>query len=390
MPCAAPRGADEPAEGTFDTMQVPFIDLSHQHEDLWPAYETALKEVFHRGAFVLGPAVAQFEEEFRRYLGVKHVVGVNSGTDALLLAIKSCGIGPGDEVITTPYTFVATVDTIVRAGARPVFVDIERHSFNMDPNHIEAVTTPNTKALLPVHLFGRVAAMDFLTAFAHQRRLLIIEDVAQACGAQFAGQMAGTFGNVGCFSFYPTKTLGGSGDGGAIATDNDEIADRVRRYRDHGRTTAGASTYDMIGFNSRLDSVQAALLRLKLPDLDESNADRVANAKLYNELLGEAPVQCPVIPEDGSHVVNYYTILCENRDQLRAYLQDQGIGTSIYYPVPMHLQPCHIYLGYRAGNFPVAEEVAQQALSLPCYPGLTKKAIETVAGAICAFYGVTV
>lgn len=371
-------------------MHVPFIDLTLLHTDLWPAYEQALKEIFHRGAFVLGPAVAQFEEDLRRYLGVKHVVGVNSGTDALLLAIKSCGIGPGDEVITTPYTFVSTVDAIIRAGARPVFVDIERSTFNLDPSQLEMVTTPNTKALLPVHLFGRVAAMDFLTAFAHQRRLLIIEDVAQALGAEFAGQKAGTFGNVGCFSFYPTKTLGCAGDGGAICTDNDEIADRCRRYRDHGRSTTGAHVYEMIGFNSRLDSVQAALLRLKLPDLDESNADRVANARLYNELLAEAPVQCPVIPEDGSHVFNYYTILCDNRDQLRAYLQEQGVGTAIYYPLPLHLQPCHLYLGYRAGNFPVAEEVAQQALSLPIYPGLTKKAIETVAGHICAFYGVTV
>jgi dTDP-4-amino-4,6-dideoxygalactose transaminase len=334
--------------------------------------------------------VAQFEEDLRKYLGVKHVVGLGSGTDALLLAIKSCGIGPGDEVITTPFTFIATVDAIIRAGARPIFVDIERHTFNMDARQVEAVTTPSTKAILPVHLFGRVAAMDFLTAYAHQRRLLIIEDVAQACGARFAGQMAGSFGNVGCFSFYPTKTLGGAGDGGAIATDNDEIAERVKRYRDHGRSVTNPLQHDMIGFNSRLDSLQAAVLRLKLPDLDESNEDRVANAKLYNELLSESPVQTPHVPDDGSHVVNYYTILCEDRDGLRAFLQEQGIGTGVYYPIPLHLQPSHLYLGYRAGNFPVAEEVAQQCLSLPSYPGLTKKVIETIAGHVCAFYGAAV
>jgi dTDP-4-amino-4,6-dideoxygalactose transaminase len=369
-------------------MQVPFIDLSDTHEDLWPQIEVAFKEVFHRGAFINGPATAQLEEEFRRYLGVKHVIGVNSGTDALLLAIKSCGIGQGDEVITTPFTFIASVDAIIRAGARPVFVDIERHTFNLNTDQLEAVTTPNTKAILPVHMFGRVAEMDKLTAYAHQRRVLIIEDVAQACGATFAGKRAGTFGNVGCFSFYPTKTLGGSGDGGAIGTDNDEIADRCRRFRDHGRSSANPVLHDMIGFNTRLDSLHAALLRLKLPDLDESNQDRVANGLLYNQLLANAPVICPVIPEDGSHVVNYYTILCDSRDQLQAHLQDQGIGTSIYYPVPHHLQPSHLYLGYRAGNFPVAEELCQQALSLPCYPGMTKRAIETVAGAVCAFYGV--
>lgn len=371
-------------------MQVPFIDLSIQNEEIWDAAEPTIKEIFSKGSFVLGPAVAQFEEQFRKYLGAKHVVSCASGTDALLLAIKACGIGPGDEVITTPFTFIATVDTIIRAGARPVFVDIERHTFNMDYNQVESVTTPNTKALLPVHLFGRVAAMDYLTAFAHQRRLLIIEDVAQACGARFAGQMAGTFGNVGCFSFYPTKTLGGIGDGGGICTDNDEIADRVRRYRDHGRSATNPIAHDMIGFNSRLDSIQAAILREKLMDLDESNADRIANAKLYNDLLAEAPVQCPQIPEDGSHVVGYYTILCDNRDQLRNYLTEQGIGTSVYYPMPMHLQPNHLYLGYRAGNFPVTEEICQQCLSLPIYPGLTKKAIETIAGHICAFYGATV
>lgn len=371
-------------------MQVPFIDLAVQHEDLWESIEAALKDVFSKGQFIHGPQTALFEEDLRRYLGVKHVVGVNSGTDALLLAIKSCGIGPGDEIITTPFSFIATVDTIIRAGARPVFVDIERHTFNLDPNQIEAVTTPNTKAILPVHLFGRVAAMDYLTAFAHQRRLLIIEDVAQACGAQFAGQKAGTFGNAGCFSFYPTKTLGAAGDAGAIATDNDEIADRCRRYRDHGRSAVNPDAFDMVGFNSRLDALQAALLRLKLPDLDEANDDRVANAQMYNGLLAEAPVQCPAVPEDRSHVMNYYTILCENRDQLRAYLQEQGIGTSVYYPVPLHLQPCHLYLGYRAGNFPVCEEVCQQALSLPVYPGLTRKQIHHVASAVCAFYGVRV
>ncbi len=371
-------------------MQVPLIDLSQQHTDLWPAITQAHEEIFTKGAFVLGAPVAQFEEDFRRFIGSKHVIGVNSGTDALLLAIKSCGIGPGDEVITTPFTFISSVDTIIHAGARPVFVDIERHTFNLDANQIESVITPNTKAIMPVHLFGRVAAMDYITALAHQRGLLIMEDVAQACGARFAGKMAGTFGNVGAFSFYPTKTLGGAGDGGGIVTDNDEIADRCRRLRDHGRGTAGANTYEMIGHNSRLDALQAAVLRLKLPDLAESNSDRLANAKLYGELLADAPVQCPVIPEDGSHVVNCYTILCENRDELRAYLQQQEVGTAIYYPIPMHLQPCHMYLGYRAGNFPVVEEVCQQVLSLPVYPGLTKKAIETVAGHICAFYGATV
>jgi dTDP-4-amino-4,6-dideoxygalactose transaminase len=371
-------------------MQVPFIDLSQQGEDLWPMLEQAYQDIFAKGKFILGPVTAQFEEDFRKYLGVKHVVGVASGTDALLLAIKACGIGPGNEVITTPFTFISTVDAIIRTGARPVFVDIERHTFNLDVGQIESVTTPNTKAILPVHLFGRVAPMDYLTAYAHQRRLLIIEDVAQACGARFAGQMAGTFGNVGCCSFYPTKTLGAAGDGGAIATDFDEIADRCLRLRDHGRSATNPSQYDMIGFNSRLDSVQAALLRLKLPDLDEMNQDRVANAKLYNEILADAPVQAPLIPDDGSHVVNSYTILCEDRDGLRNYLQEQGVGTSVYYPIPLHLQPSHLYLGYRAGNFPVVEEVAQQCLSLPIYPGLTKKAIETVAGHICAFFGVTV
>ncbi|NQU42524.1 DegT/DnrJ/EryC1/StrS family aminotransferase [bacterium] len=364
-------------------MKVPFIDLTPQHEGIMEEIHQAIDQVFEENSFILGPAVAQFEKAAAKLLSVPHAIGVNSGTDALLLSLKALGISPGDEVIVPTFTFVAVADVVARVGARPVFVDVDPLNYNLAIDSVNHAITPKTKAIIAPHMFGQACDLSNLMQLANAHGLFLIEDVSQAMGGRISNKHLGAMGVTGCFSFYPTKNLGGVGDGGLVVTHNDEVAERIRRYRDHGRN--GDGVFQEIGYNSRLDSIQAAILRIKLEELDETIADRVENARFYNELLGEADIEVPEFFERGEHTYNLYTIQCENRDGLRQFLADREIGTAVYYDRPLHLQPCFSYLGYKEGDFPVAELLASRVLSLPIYPGLKKKQIEEVAISIHEF-----
>lgn len=360
-------------------MKFPILDLRPEVELLWEDLNHALQEVLRSGRFVLGPNVQAFEEEVAVYLGVKHAVGMNSGTDALLIALRSAGIGPGDEVITTPFTFYATAETVSLAGATPVFVDIEADSFNIDPELAAKAVTPRTKALLPVHLYGQAAEMDPLLELAKKHRLKVIEDVAQAFGSEYKGKKLGALGDAGCFSFYPTKNLGAYGDAGMLTTNDDNLAETARMLRVHG----AKQTYfnEMIGYNSRLDEFQAAVLRVKLPHLDEWNSKRRLLAKRYNELLED--ISEVITPAEGpyGHVYHQYTIRITGgkRDQVKQGLAEAGIGSMIYYPIPVHRLPVY---EDTAPSLPIAEGLAEEVLSLPIWPGLPEDAPERVVKAI--------
>lgn len=368
---------------------IPFVNLQVQHDAFLKEYFRDLQKLFSTCEFigaaggVSSKTVAAFEEEFAKYLGVKHVIGVNSGTDALLLALDGLGIKPGDEVITSVFSFMATADVIVRLGAKPVFVDIDAATFNLNPALIEAAITPKTKAIIPVHLYGLSADMEPIMQLARQHNLSVVEDVAQAAGAEYQGKKLGTIGNCGAFSFYPTKNLGGAGDCGAITTDDDELADRLQSFRDHGRAKSGA--FESIGYNSRLDPIQALYLTYKLPDLDDMILDRQENARLYSQLFAGSEVEFPTVPDDNSHSFNLYTIKIRDRKRVQAYLKEKEIGSAVYYTDPMHVVPAMEHLGYSRGSFPVAENVAQHCLSLPVWPGLKKRDIERVAEVVKEF-----
>lgn len=371
-------------------MSIPFVDLWNQHEPLEEEFLEQVKALLRSSQFILGPTVQKFEEQTARYLGVKNAIGVSSGTDALLLALASLGVGPGDEVVMPAYTFVACADVVVRLGARPVFVDVRADTFNLDADKALASLSSRTKAIMAVHLFGQCAEIDRIVTIARTYSVPVVEDVCQAFGAKSHNRRAGSFGLFGAYSFYPTKNLGGIGDGGLLTTDDDQKADMVRKYRDHGRVSTSTYLHDIIGYNSRLDALQAAFLSLKLPDVDEMNLERVENARLYNHMFENAPFIVPRFTDDGSHVFNCYTLLVSNRDELQAKLKEKGIGTAVYYPVPLHLQPCLQYLGYKEGAFPVAEDLAKRAISLPIAPGLKKKQIQEVAKEVLEFYGARV
>jgi dTDP-4-amino-4,6-dideoxygalactose transaminase len=341
--------------------------------------------------FILGPQVAALERAIAEYCGVRHAVGVSSGTDALLTALMSLGTGPGCEVITTPYTFFATVGSIVRTGARPVFADIDPASFNLDPSQVADRITPRTSACLPVHLFGRCAEMEPLLSLASRRQLAIIEDAAQAIGARADnGERAGGIGTMGCLSFYPSKNLGGFGDGGMVLTNDLRVADLLRSLRHHG--SQGTYEHPRVGGNFRLDEIQAAILLVKLRHLDGWTEARRAHARRYNEALrtldleGLDALTLPDIPKAGRHVFNQYVIRTRQRDELIRFLKSRGIGTAIYYPRPLHLQPCFAYLGYKEGDFPESERAAREALALPVYPELTPDMQAYVIEAINAFF----
>ena len=373
------------------TMNVPLLDLSAQYATIQAETEAAVLPVLRAGRYILGPEVGELERELAAYLGVRHVVACASGSDALLLALMALGIGAEDEVITTPFTFFATVSAITRLGARPVLVDIDPATFNLDPVAVARQVTPRTKAIIPIHLFGQCAAMAPLRALG----IPIVEDACQAIGAKDHGQMAGGLGTIGTFSFYPTKNLGGAGDGGALSTNDDALAEMLRRLRNHGMEPR--YHHAVIGINSRLDTLQAAVLRVKLRHLDEWTTARRRNADRYTQLLKSIPaIQVPYsdlhphpasrLPPPAYHVFNQYTIrVPQKRDALRAHLQQQGIGTEIYYPVPLHLQPCFAFLAHRAGAFPAAERAAAEAISLPIYPELTGDQIDYVVDQIAAF-----
>jgi dTDP-4-amino-4,6-dideoxygalactose transaminase len=358
-------------------MKVPFIDLAPQHEGIRDELLKAMEEVLDSGSYILGPAVSLFEAAFAKMMSVPHAIGVNSGTDALLMSLKALGISPGDEVIVPTFTFVAVADVVARLGARPVFVDVDPLNYNMAIDSVNQAITPKTKAIIAVHMFGQACDLAQLMQLANAHGLFLIEDVSQAVGGRIGNKYLGTMGVTGCFSFYPTKNLGCCGDGGMIITHNDEVAERLRRYRDHGKDQHGL--FQDIGYNSRLDSLQAAILRIKLEELEESIADRVENARFYNEMLGEADITLPEFFERGEHTYNLFTIQTEDRDGLRKFLAEREIGSAVYYDRPLHLQPCMAYLGYKEGNFPVAELLTSRVLSLPIYPGIKMKELELVA-----------
>lgn len=360
---------------------IPILDLKAQFLSLQPEIEAALREVMLNGHFILGPNVKAFEAEIAQYLDVSHAVGLNSGTDALHLALRALDIGPGDEVITTPFTFIATTEAIGIVGATPVFVDIEPDTFNLDPAQLEAAITPRTKAILPVHLYGQSADMSAIMAIAQKHGLAVIEDCAQSMGATYMGRQTGTIGTVGCYSFFPSKNLGAYGDGGLIATADEALAARIRSLRAHG----GRVKYhhEELGLNSRLDEMQAAVLRIKLPRLDGWNEARRAVAARYRAGLADLPgLALPGESRDGTPVYHQFTIRVQERDRVQKALQEAGIMTMVYYPVPLHLQQVHAPMGHKPGDFPAAEKAAAEVLSLPMYPELDAETQDRVIEAV--------
>ncbi len=351
---------------------VPMVDLKKQFQETKDEIFHVLIEILESGQYILGAKVSEFEKKVAVYHGVREAIGVASGTDALHLAIDALGIGEGDEVITTPFTFFATVEAILYTGATPVFVDIEPDTLNIDVSQIEANITGKTKALLPVHLFGHPADMRTILNIAKKHRLKMIEDCAQSFGAEANGKKVGSIGDAGCFSFYPSKNLGGYGDGGMIILNSTRVADTIRELRNHG--SRGSYRHKRVGFNSRLDEIQAGILLVKLIRIDEYNRKRRQNASFYNNLLSDK-VKCPVEKKGAYHVYHQYTIMSHKRDEIQQKLKKNGISSVIYYPVPLHLQKALNFLGYQKGDFPVTEKAAKEVLSLPMYPELEESAI---------------
>lgn len=382
-----PHGKDP--EERF-TAAVPLLDVGRENEPLEGEFHAAIQRVYRSGGFVLGPECQALEARMAQLCGTDHAIGCASGSDALLLALMAHGVGPGDEVIVPSFTFFATASAVCRLGARPVFVDIEPSSFNLDPALLTSLITPSTRAIIPVHLFGQCADMAGVREVAEQHGLVVIEDVAQAIGAKWQGQPAGSMGRVGCFSFYPTKNLGGWGDGGMLTTSDGELAERLRLLRVHGMQPR--YFHKSIGINSRLDSIQAAVLNVKLNHLPAWNAQRQANAARYRELFAHAGlnehIQLPSVEAGCDHVWNQFTIRIRHnrRDELRLYLTAAEIGTEIYYPVPLHCQECFQDLDCGEGSLPVTELAAREVLSLPIFPALTSTEQETVVHRISQFF----
>jgi dTDP-4-amino-4,6-dideoxygalactose transaminase len=363
---------------------IPVIDLKAQYSRIRNEIEKAVAEVFSSGEFILGPAVRDLEEHIARYCGCTFGVGVASGTEALRLSMAALGIGPGDEVISPAFTFIATASTISRSGARPLFVDVDPRTFNIDPQGIGKIITARTKAIVPVHLYGQPADMDPIMELAAAHGLAVIGDAAQAIGAGYKGRSVCSEGHLACLSFYPTKNLGAYGDGGMILTNDAALAERVDMLRRHGSRKKYEA--EILGFNSRLDSLQAAILLVKLKYLDEWNEARRRIANRYNELLAGTPVTTPYEMPDAYHVYHQYTILAPRRDDLAAHLKASGIGTMVYYPRPLHQQRLYAASGYGAVSLPVCERLSGEVLSLPIYPELTEEQQNDVAGAVREFY----
>src|SRR5438477_2052930 len=362
-------------------IRVPFLDLEAQHAPLRNEFNRAIGEVIDSSAFAGGPFVEKFEEAFASYCGCRYAIGVGSGTEALWLSLLACGIGPGDEVITVPNTFMATAEAITYCGARPVFVDVEEQTYTMDPAGLEAVLSPRTKAIIPVHLFGQTADMDPILEFARRHHLLVIEDAAQAHGAKYKGRKAGTMGNIGCFSFYPGKNLGAFGEAGAVVTESTELQEKIRVLRDHGQIRKYRHT--MIGWNCRMDGIQAAVLSVKLQHLERGNTLRRRHATEYDKAFdGLEEIVKPFAASYSEHVYHVYAIRVRERDEVMWHLQEKGIQCGVHYPVPIHLQKAYRNLRYEAGRFPVSERTALEFISLPMFPELTSPQIGTVALAL--------
>ncbi len=387
--------------------KVPLLDLQAQYQTIRDEVRRALDGVFDSQHFVLGAEVQAIEEEIARYSQTKFAIGCASGSDALLLALMSCGVSADDEVITTPFSFFATAGAIARLGARPVFVDIEERTFNIDPSLVSATITERTKAILPVHLYGQCAEMDPLIEMArsadipvggspaslpvsHSHNIPIIEDAAQAIGAEDRGRRAGSMGTIGCFSFYPSKNLGGAGDGGMLSTNDPDHARRLHMLRVHGEETK--YHHKVLGINSRLDALQAAVLRAKLPHLEQWTTGRQRKAQQYELMFLDAglseQIEVPFVRSNARHIFHQFVIRVRDgrRDALRAHLTERGVGTDVYYPAPLHLQECFAYLGYKEGDFPVAEQAAKETLALPVYPELTDEQQDYVVNAIAKFF----
>jgi len=373
-------------------MAVPLLDLKRQYRSIATEIRQRMDAVIEGQAFILGRPVEELEAEIASFLDVRHAIGVASGTDALLLPLKALDLSPGDEVITTPFTFFATAGAIHNAGGRPVFVDIEADTLNLDPERVEDAITPRTRAIVPVHLFGQMAEMGPIREIADRHGLFVLEDAAQAIGARQRvdgeWRTTGQLGDAAAFSFFPSKNLGGFGDGGMIVTDDPDLAQRLRRLRVHGGLTM--YHHEEVGTNSRLDALQAAVLLAKLPHLEGWSAARRRNVEWYDERfapLEEAGrVRRPVIRGHNASVYNQYTLRVEDRDALREHLARRGIGHAVYYPLPLHVQPCFAYLGYGEGDFPESERAAREVISLPVFPELTEAELEEVAGAVQEFY----
>jgi len=391
-------------------MRVPLLDLKEQYGKIKDEISLAIEEVVNSQCFILGPKVEELEREIAKYCGVRFAVGVASGSDALIISLRAIGVGYGDMVITSPFTFFATAGAIYNVGARPVFVDINPDTFNLDPGKISQFLRSlkredlrKVKAIIPVHLFGQIAEMDDILRIAQEFGLKVIEDAAQAIGAEYNSQRAGSIGDLGCFSFFPSKNLGGYGDGGMIVTDDEKLAEKVKMLHLHG---VNKSKYEhlIVGYNSRLDALQASILKVKLKYLDEWSEKRQRNAAYYNELFKETslssnseyealnsskyPVILPRVSKGRRHIFNQYTIRIRRnkRDELKKFLEKKGVGTAIYYPLPLHLQKCFCSLGHKEGDFPVAEKASKEVLSLPIYPELTNEMQEYVVQRIREYF----
>ncbi len=370
-------------------MKVPFLDMKARHAPLREEFMRAIGEVIDSGVFAGGPIVEKFERDFAANCGTRFAVGVGSGTEALWLAMIAMGIGPGDEVITTPMTFAATVEAICLTGAKPVFVDIHDRTYTLDPAGLEDALTARTKAILPVHLFGQTADMDPILGIAGKRGIRVIEDAAQSHGAEYHGRRSGSLGDAGCFSFYPSKNLGAFGDGGAVVTDDEKIAQKIRVLRDHGQSEK--NRHAIVGWNSRLDAIQAAVLSVKIRHLARENQTRREIARAYDQAFADmVDVLTPHARAGGNHVYHIYAIRVRNREALLRNFDAKGIGYSVHYPVPVHLQPAYRILGHSAGDFPVAERCANEFVSLPLFPEMTAEQFSFVADTVRETFSVCI
>lgn len=365
-------------------MQIPLVDLKAQYASIKPEVDAAIQRVLDNTSFILGQEVAEFEAAFARYVDAKGAVGIASGTAALSLALLACGVGPGDEVITTAHTFIATAEAISHVGARPVFVDTDPRTYTLAPNCVEDAITPRTRAILPVHLYGQPADMAPLLEIAQRRSLWLIEDAAQAHGAEYRGQRCGTLGHLACFSFYPGKNLGAYGDAGAVTGNDETLLAKVRKLRDHGRTSK--YEHDEIGFGERLDALQAAVLGVKLPHLEAWTEARRAHARLYDRLLADCDVVTPYELSDVRHVYHLYVIRTVRREEMLAHLKARGIGAGVHYPIPLHRQPAYLKLGYDKTHLPNTEQAAEEVLSLPLFPEITLEQLAYVAKTVQEFF----
>ena len=365
-------------------MNVPFLNLQAQYEALKSELLPAVEKALASGHYVLGPNVAAFEQELAAYTGAKFGVGVNSGSDALTLALRALDIGPGDEVITTPFTYIAPAESIHQVGAKIVFADIDPRTFLIDPAEVAKKVTPHTRAIIPVHLFGQAAPLDELFALAKPRSIHLVEDCAQAIGATYKGKPVGSHGALGCFSFYPTKNLGADGDGGMVVTNDETLAKKLKMLRVHG--IERRYFHDLHGYNSRLDEIQAAILRVKLPHLKNWNARRSEIAAAYTRGLQGLPLDLPVTADGNNHVYHVYALLTQRRDELMKYLGENGVPSIIYYPQPLHLQKLYENYGWKRGDFPVAEKISELILPLPMYPELKDEHVAHVVATIRGFF----